>query len=232
MILLSLNGVATDNYTSENNTPHPDHRHEPSMKPSLPGHPEFDVLKTLKTPRKIQDFLDTIPINKEKPVETCTSPLVTLQRNKAHCMEGALVAALALWMHGQPPLILDLKSARNDVDHLVALFRKDGYWGGITKTNHCVLRYREPIYRDVRELAVSFFHEYFLDRGQKTLRSYSRPFDLRSWKDDWITAPHDLWHLQNAIDDSPHYPLVTRRQIAGLRRADEIERRAGKLREW
>jgi hypothetical protein len=202
------------------------------MKPRLTGHPEFAVLRTLNTPRKIQDFLDTIPINKERPVETCTSPLITLRRNKAHCMEGALVAALALWVHGQPPLILDLKSTRDDVDHLVALFRKNGYWGGITKTNHSVLRYREPIYRDVRELAVSFFHEYFIDSGKKTLRQYSRPFDLRAWKDDWITAPDDLWHLQNAIDDSPHYPLVNRRQIAGLRRADQIERRAGKLLEW
>ncbi len=202
------------------------------MKPRLLDNPEFEVLKPLTTPRKIQDFLDTIPANKEKPVETCTSALVTLRRNKAHCMEGALVAALALWMHGQPPLILDLKSTSDDVDHLVVLFRKHGYWGGITKTNHAVLRYREPIYRDVRELAVSFFHEYFLDSGKKTLRKYSRPFDLRTWDGDWITSPDDLWGLQNTIDDSPHLRLVTRRQIAGLRKANQIEIRAGKLKEW
>ena len=202
------------------------------MKPQLTGYPEFAVLKALSTPRKIQDFLNTIPNNPERPVETCTSPLVTLRRNKAHCMEGALLAALALWMHGHPPLILDLKSSRNDVDHLVALFRKGGYWGGISKTNHAVLRYREPIYRDVRELAVSFFHEYFLHNGRKTLRSYSRPYDLRRWRGDWITSPDDLWGLQNALDDSPHIKLVTRRQIAGLRTADQIERRAGKLVEW
>lgn len=204
----------------------------PKKKIILPDYPEFDVLKPLGTPRKIQDFLNTIPTNKEKPVETCTSALLTLRRNKAHCMEGALVAALALWMHGQPPLILDLKSTDDDVDHLVALFRKNGYWGGITKTNHAVLRYREPIYRDVRELAISFFHEYFLNNGKKTLRKYSRPFDLRTWDGDWITSPHDLWDLQNAIDDSPHLRLMTRRQIAGLRKADQIEIRAGKLVEW
>jgi hypothetical protein len=202
------------------------------IKPRLAGYPEFAVLRKLNTPKKIQDFLDTIPANKEKRVESCTSPLVTLRRNRAHCMEGALVAALALWMQGEPPLILDLKSARTDVDHLVTLFRQDGYWGGITKTNHCVLRYREPIYRDVRELAMSFFHEYFLNDGRKTLRKYSRPFDMRTWNDDWITAKDDLWQLQNAIDDSPHYPLITRRQIATLRRANEIEIRAGKLNEW
>src|ERR1041385_6102244 len=130
------------------------------MKPPVTGHAEFSVLKALNSPKKVQDFLDTIPINKEETGETCTSPLVTLRRNRAHCMEGALLAALALWIHGEPPLILDLKSSRNDVDHLVALFRVGRHWGGITKTNHAVLRYREPVYRDIRELAMSFFHEY------------------------------------------------------------------------
>ena len=193
---------------------------------------EFRPLRSLDTPRKVQDFLDRLPINKERAGETCTSPLVTLRRNRAHCMEGALVAALALWMHGHKPLILDLQTCRTDVDHLVALFRKDGYWGGIAKTNHAVLRYREPIYRDVRELVASYFHEYFTDDGKKTLRRYSRPFDLRSWKTDWITAEHDLWDLERAIDRSPHRPLLNRRQIAGLRRADAIEIRAGKLVQW
>src|SRR5260370_22011225 len=137
------------------------------MKPRLLDNPEFEVLKPLTTPRKIQDFLDTIPAKKESPVEPCTSALVTLRRNKAHCMEGALVAALALWMHGQPPLILDLKSTSDDVDHLVVLFRKNGYWGGITQTNHPRLPYRKPIYRDVRETPRSFIPQYFLDIGKK-----------------------------------------------------------------
>ena len=193
---------------------------------------EFRPLRSLDTPRKVQDFIDRLPINKERGGETCTSPLVTLRRNRAHCMEGALVAALALWMHGHKPLILDLQTCCTDVDHLVALVRKGGCWGAIAKTNHAVLRYREPIYRDVRELVASYFHEYFTDDGKKTLRRYSRPFDLRSWKSDWITAEHDLWDLERAIDRSPHRPLLNRRQIAGLRRADAIEIRAGKLVEW
>ena len=147
-------------------------------------------------------------------------------------MEGALLAALALWVHGRPPLILDLKSSNQDVDHLVALFENDGYWGGITKTNHAVLRYREPVYRDVRELAMSYFHEYFLHDGRKTLRMYSQPFDLREWHGDWIASLDDLWDLEAAIDASPHVPMINRRQIAGLRRADDIEIRVGKLVEW
>lgn len=198
----------------------------------LSAFPEFRALKKLNTPRKIQDFLDTIPINKETDVETCTSPLITLRRNTAHCMEGALLAALALMLHGHRPLILDLKTARHDVDHLVALFKQNGYWGGITKTNHAVLRYREPVYRNVRELAMSYFHEYFLNDGRKTLRQYSAPFDLTRWEGDWMTSTDDLWDLQNAIDDSPHHPIVNRSQIANLRRADNIEREAGRLTEW
>ena len=203
------------------------------MRVNLTRYPEFRVLGKLTTPRKVQDFLNEIPINKEKGGDTCTSPLVTLRRNRAHCMEGALVAALALWMHGGKPLILDLKSSRGDVDHLVALFRKDGRWGGITKTNHAVLRYREPVYRDIRELAMSFFHEYFLHSGKKTLRSYSaRPFDLSRWKGDWVTAEEDLWALSDAIDEAPHTAMLTTKQIAGLRLADHVEIRAGKIVEW
>jgi hypothetical protein len=147
-------------------------------------------------------------------------------------MEGALLAALALWMHGQPPLIMDLKTTDDDVDHLVALYRRHGHWGGITKTNHAVLRYREPIFRDLRELAASYFHEYSLPDGRKTLRSFSAAFDLRSYSGDWITSEEPLWDLERQIDRSTHHQLLNRRQIAGLRRADPIEIRAGKITEW
>ena len=186
----------------------------------------------LTSPRRVQDFLDTIPINYERRGETCSSPLVALRRNSAHCMEGALIAALAMWMHGGKPLIMDLKTTDDDVDHLVALFRKDGCWGAIAKTNHAVLRYREPIFRNLHSLAASFLHEYTLPNGKKTLRSYSRPFDLRPFADEWITSTEPLWDLERRIDRSPHERLLTRRQIAGLRPADAIEIRAGKLREW
>lgn len=199
----------------------------------IPDIPEFRPLRKLRSPRRIQDFLNEIPTNKEKGGETCTTPLITLRRNRAHCMEGALLAALALTMQGHKPLILDLKTAVGDVDHLVALFRKDGSWGGITKTNHAVLRYREPVYRDIRELAMSFFHEYFLHDGRKTLRSYStKPFDLTKWKRDWITTEEDQWDLSRAIDTAPHTQMLTRAQIAGLRAADAVEIRAGRLVEW
>ena len=198
----------------------------------LKSHPEFRHLRALKSPRKVQDFLDTLPINHERKVETCSSPLVALRRGTAHCLEGGMLAALALWMQGHPPLLMDLKTTRGDIDHIVALFKLDGFWGGITKTNHAVLRYREPIYRDLRELAVSFFHEYSLPDGRKTLRSYSAAFDISRYESDWAVTEEPLWDLERRIDDSRHYPLVNRKQIMQLRRADEIEIRAGKLVEW
>ena len=199
---------------------------------AIATHPELRKLSRLNTPRRVQDFLDTIPINFERRGETCSSPLVTLRRGTAHCMEGALVAALALWMNGQPPLLMDLKTTPDDVDHLVTLFRVHGRWGGIAKTNHAVLRYREPIFRDPRELAASYFHEYTLPDGRKTLRSYSEPFDLSRYPHDWIVTEEPLWDLERRIDRARHVKLLNRRQIAGLRRADKIEIQAGKLVEW
>ena len=157
---------------------------------------------------------------------------MVLRRRSAHCLEGALVAALALWMHGEPPLLLDLDTAPSDVAHVVALFRRDGFWGAISKTNHAVLRYREPIFRNVRELAVSYFHEYFAVDGRKTLRRYSRPFDLRQWHRNWITEQHQLWRLQVALDRWPHYRILSRAQLARLRLAEKIEIRAGKITQW
>ncbi|HEX4682090.1 MAG TPA: hypothetical protein VH277_05240 [Gemmatimonadaceae bacterium] len=199
---------------------------------TLTRRPELRRLQRLETPRRVQDFLDAIPINHERRRETCSSALTALRRNSAHCMEGALVAALALWFQGHPPLLLDLKTSRHDVDHVVALYRRGGYWGAITKTNHAVLRFREPIYRDPRELAASYFHEYFLNDGRKTLRSFSRPYDLRQHGTDWVTRDDDLWDIQDALDRSPHVSLIDRSRIAGLRRADAIEIRAGRLVEW
>lgn len=194
------------------------------------GHRELAPLRRLSTPSRVQDFLNELGVNHERGGETCSSPVVTLRRGTAHCMEGALVAALALWMHGHPPLVMDLRTTRDDVDHLVALYRRGRHWGAITKTSHAVLRYREPIYRDPRELAASYFHEYFLDSGRKTLRQYSAPYDLRRWSGDWVAAEEDLWALERAIDRSKHHELLTPAQAAGLRRADPIEIRAGKLR--
>lgn len=193
----------------------------------------MDILKKLSTPQKIQDFLDTLPMNHEKRGETYMSVRRTLREKKAHCFEGALVAACALQMHGEKPLLLDLSVTSDDIDHVVALYKKNGYWGAISKTNHVSLRFRDPVYKTVRELAASYFNEYFLsDTGKKTLRAYSIPFDLSKQEIDWIASEEDLVDLVDALEDSPHLPLFPKENLKYLRRADKMERKVGRLVEW
>jgi hypothetical protein len=191
---------------------------------------ELARLKYLRTPSRIQDFLERLAINFETEGETCMSPRRVLREGRAHCFEGAVLSALCLRLIGYPPLLLDLKSVRHDDDHVVAVWQERGRWGSISKTNHAVLRYREPVYRSVRELAMSFFHEYFLDNGVKTLRSFSAPFDLARFDArSWVTDEKDMWYLVRALDRSPHESILTPTMIRTLRKADPIERIAGKL---
>ncbi len=193
---------------------------------------EFTVFKKLTTPSKIQDFLDALPINFEEQGDTCRSPLAVLQKNKAHCIEGAMIAAAALWYHGQKPLLLDLKTTPDDFDHVVTLFKENNLWGAISKTNHAVLRYRDPIYRTIRELAVSYFNEYFLDNGKKTLRSYCAPFNLLTYDDEWLTSDQNLWGISEGLDGVPHFEIIKKDAIKRLRFAHSLEIEAGKLTEW
>lgn len=194
---------------------------------------EVSVLKKLDTPRKIQDFLNKIPINFERKGDTCSSPRTVLKEKRAHCIEGAMVAALALRLHGHKPLILDLSTTREDYDHVVALFKENGYWGAISKTNHAVLRYREPVYKSIRELVMSYFHEYFMNNGKKTLRLYSPPVDLRKFdKKNWMTNEKDVWFVPDYLTRVKHYKIASSKQLRKLRKADKIEINAGKLTEW
>lgn len=145
-------------------------------------------------------------------------------------MEGAMFAASALRMLGHPPLVVDLRATKKDSDHVIAVFQINKCWGAISKTNHAVLRYREPIYRDWRELVMSFFHEYFLNNGRKTLREYSNPIDLSRFdKRDWTTSEKNLFFIPAALDRARHHKILTPAQLKTLRRADPIEIAAGKL---
>lgn len=192
----------------------------------------FKVFNGLKTPSKIQDFLDDIPINFERNADTCRSPLMVLKHKEAHCMEGALLACAILWYQGKKPMLLDLKTAKSDESHVVALFKEPSGWGAVSKTNHSVLRYRDPIYKNVRELAMSYFHEYFLDTGVKTLRSFSRPFSILKYGNSWLTSENNLWNIVDDIDSASHFDILTSRMLNRLRRAGPIEIKSGKITEW
>lgn len=194
---------------------------------------ELRVLRGLDTPRKVQNFLDRIPKNFERGGDTCMSPRMVLAERRAHCIEGAMLAAAALRLQGRPPLLLDLEAAAPDFDHVIALFRERGRWGAISKTNYAVLRWREPVYRSVRELAMSYFHEYLTDDGKKTLRAFSRPVDLSRFdRLGWMTSEEDVWYVAEFLCDVPHEKILARGQAATLRRADQVEVRAGQIVEW
>jgi len=194
---------------------------------------ELRVFKRLNSPQKVQDFLETIQTNFESGGETVMSPRRVLREKKAHCMEAALFAAAVFLFHGRKPLLLDLRASKKDLDHVVALFNEGEKWGAISKSNHATIRYRDAVYKSPRELALSYFHEYFSNDGTKNLRSFSKPFDLRSLKQkDWITAEEDLWYIDRAMNKIKHTKIVTKEEIKKLRKADPIERRVGKLTTW
>jgi hypothetical protein len=195
---------------------------------------EIKLLKKLNSPAKIQDYLNSLKFNFEKNGETCMSPRFVIKTKTAHCMEGAMLAAAALGFHGARPLVMDLRSVKpHDDDHVVAVFKKFGCYGAISKTNHGVLRYREPIYKSIRELALSYFHEYFLNSGKKTLREYSEPFDLSKLdKLQWRTLPGNLFDIPHKLDTIKHYKILSPKQVLNLRKADKIEIQSGKLIEW
>lgn len=194
---------------------------------------EFRKLKTLKTPSKIQDFLNSIPFNFENNGEnTIKSPVMVLRKWNAHCIEGAILGAYILSIHGYKPLLLHLKTNKSDFDHVITLFKQNGYWGALSKTNHSVLRYREPVYKNIRELTMSYFHEYFTNDGMKTLRSYSDPLDLNIFGKDWPYEEGDLGGIDEELDNIKHHRIVPQNTYRKLRLADKVERDAGMIVEW
>jgi len=197
---------------------------------------EYATLKALSTPIKIQDYLDAIPFNFEKKGDTHMSPRRVLREHKSHCIEGAMLAATALWLQGEPPLIMNLSArmGRGDVDHVITLYKRGGHYGAISKTNHSVLRFRDPIYRTPRELALSYFNEWFmLSNGEKTLECYSKPLDLQKrFGTDWITKDTDLWEVAEALSVTPHYYLMPEGNWRYVRKADPMELKAGTHTEW
>jgi hypothetical protein len=190
---------------------------------------EFAVLRRLDSPERIQAFLYDLKQNFEPDGDSCNSIRVVLRSRRAHCIEGAMLAACALWVHGEPPLLLDLQAV-HDFDHVVALFRRRGRWGAISKTNGIALRWRDAVYASPRELAMSYFHEYYNKRDHKTLRTYSRPFDLRRMDPKiWATSEDGAWKLIDALEASRHYRLISRADARALTRRDPFERRVGGL---
>lgn len=180
---------------------------------------ELEQLRPLDQPEKVQAFLDALPYNDDK---LSRSPRRTLRDRKAHCMEGALLAAAALEQHGFGAQVLDLSAVRDD-DHVIALYRQHGCWGAVAKSNFPTLRFREPIHRTLRELALSYFDGYFNVLGERTLRGFSRPVDLRRFDAmHWRTTEVDLDEpIGNYLTARPHQALLTEAMVQSLRPVDD-----------
>ena len=176
-------------------------------------------LAQLDRPDRIQAFLDRIPYSTD---HFYRSPRRVLRDRHAHCFDGALFAAAALRHAGFPPLVVDLRAVRDD-DHVIAVFRRDRHFGAVAKSNMSGLRWREPIYLSLRELVLSFFDDYFSVEGRRTLRSYSRPLDLRTMPFDWTTCDERLDEVATKLDALPHQPILT---PAMARRLIPVDRRS------
>ena len=180
---------------------------------------ERDTLNNLATPFAVQLFLDGCSYNS---TEETRSPRFVLEHKRAHCLEGAIFAAACLELQGKAPLVLDLQ-AFNDDDHVIAVFKQGPCWGGIAKSNFTTLRYREPVYRSLRELAMSYFDFYFNTLGDKSLRAYSLPYNLNRFNPvKWRTTMHDLEDIGYFLDKVKHFPLISKTQEEGLERATPL----------
>ncbi len=181
------------------------------------------VLKKLSTPQKIQDYLDTLSINFDMTGDLLSTRRVVAKQT-AQCIEGAMFAAASLAYHGGVPLLLDVQTIAEDEDHVVALFKEDGLWGAMSKTNHGILRWRDPIYKTVRELAMSYFHEYYMHDGRKSMRTYSKPFDMRRYDPAfWVMSGESLEDIAEDLDATLHFPAVPKKMLRRLRKVSKLE---------
>ena len=192
---------------------------------------ERKTLRGLTSPSRIQRFLDDeIGYNKEPHGDTCYSPRTVLRDRIAHCMEGALVAALALRRLGHRPLLIDLEAVR-DSDHVLAVYRVNGRWGAIAKSDYAGLRSREPVYRTIRELAMSYFEHYYTAAGEKTLRAYSKPVNLARFDRTlaWMTTFEQVWDIPGYLCEIPHTAILTKPMERTLARMDPRLYAAGRV---
>lgn len=187
---------------------------------------ELRILRSLKTPARIQRFINELPYHN---ADTAWSPRRVLRERTAHCLEGALLAAAALRVNGFPPLIMDLEGIQ-DSDHVLAVYRVDGCWGTIAKSNFSGLRFREPVYRNFRELAMSYFDDYFNYRGERTMRAYCKPINLARFdRLHWMTTEKPTWFVPQLLVEVPHIPVISEKQARRLTRVDARCFQAGTL---
>lgn len=190
---------------------------------------ETTLLRSLRTPAKVQAYLDGLAYNLEPEGDTLRSPRRVMRDRTAHCAEGAIFAAAAFRVNGRRPLIVDLEAVRDD-DHVLAVYRDDGLWGAVATSKFAGLRFRAPVYRTVRELVMSYFEDYYNWDGERTLRACSRPVSLARFdRIAWMTAEQDLWPIVEYLAVAPHTALIGPSAARRLPRLDKRSYDAGIL---
>jgi len=186
------------------------------------------LFDNLNSPAAIQAFLDKTPYSPEN-ANRC--PLSVQRDGVAHCLDGALFAAAALRRIGYPPLVVDLlPEPGTDDDHVLAIYKRDGFLGALAKSNFVGLRFREAVYRNLRELVLSYFEFYFNVNGEKTLRSFTRPLNLSSLdKVGWMWSDAGADVVEKRLAQLQHIPLLTQATIPPLSRVDQLSYQAGML---
>lgn len=185
---------------------------------------EQRLLNKLTSPIKIQNYLNSLAYD---PALGTSSPRWVIRERKANCFEGALLAAAALRHIGYPPLVVDMR-AHNDDDHVIAVFKQNGAWGAVAKSNFTVLRFREPVYRSIRELVMSYFDVFYNTLGEKTMRGYSLPFHLAKFDNkNWMTTDEDLEEIGDALDHARHIPVLSLKMIRSLHYMDKDLMKSG-----
>lgn len=169
------------------------------------------MLPKFTDPKSIQDYLDDLAYN---ITDRTLCPYDVTRERIAHCMDGAVFAAAALDSIGHPPLLVDLRAIDDD-DHVIAVYQEQGLWGAVAKSNTTALRFRAPVYRTIRELALSYFAVYFNTDGEMSLYGYSRPFSLRKYRRKYLSAP-DVAYIGADLDATIHYPIVSRKRLKSL----------------
>lgn len=187
---------------------------------------ERAVWRGLANPMQIQLFLDSVPYIGE---ERYRCPLTFLRERAGHCFDGALFAAAALRRLGYPPRIVDLVPGDDD-DHVLAVYQRGACWGALAKSNYAVLRYREPVYRSLRELVMSYFEGYFDFYGKRTLRGFTRPLNLTAYdRVGWMWSDARLDDIGVKLGEIKIYKVLTPAQIRALTEVDERSYQSGTL---
>ena len=187
---------------------------------------ELRKLRSLRDPHGIQRFLYDQPYH---VADTAFSPRRVLRENTSHCFEGAIFAAAALRVNGYPPLVIDLE-AEHDTDHVIAVYKIHGHWGAVSKSNYSGLGFREPVYRSLRELAMSYFDGYFNLRRERTLRTFSNPVNLARFdRRNWMTTDEPIWFIGEYLFTIRHFPLLKKGMVQRLHRVEDRAFRAGCL---